>query len=44
MRWISFPELREIFDLVFIDADKPQYISYYNAVFDKLQGWGSHPG
>lgn len=29
--------LPEIFDLVFIDADKPQYISYYNAVFDKLR-------
>lgn len=31
------PGLREIFDLVFIDADKPQYVSYYNAVFDKLR-------
>lgn len=29
--------LREVFDLVFIDADKPQYISYYNAVFSKLR-------
>jgi caffeoyl-CoA O-methyltransferase len=28
------PGLREIFDLV---ADKPQYVSYYNAVFDKLR-------
>jgi caffeoyl-CoA O-methyltransferase len=29
--------LHEVFDLVFIDADKEQYISYYNAVFDKLR-------
>jgi len=32
--------LTEIFDLVFIDADKPQYISYYHAVFDKLRVGG----
>jgi caffeoyl-CoA O-methyltransferase len=32
--------LPEIFDLVFIDADKPKYISYYNAVFDKLRVGG----
>ncbi len=30
----------ETFDLVFIDADKPRYISYYNAVFDKLRVGG----
>jgi predicted O-methyltransferase YrrM len=29
--------LRETFDLVFIDADKPQYISYYESVFDKIR-------
>ena len=29
--------LQEIFDLVFIDADKPQYISYYESVFDKIR-------
>jgi len=34
------PDLREIFDLIFIDADKPQYVSYYNAVFDKLRVGG----
>ena len=33
-------KLTETFDLVFIDADKPQYISYYNAVFDKLRVGG----
>jgi predicted O-methyltransferase YrrM len=33
-------KLPEIFDLVFIDADKPRYISYYNAVFDKLRVGG----
>lgn len=33
-------DLREIFDLVFIDADKPNYISYYNAVFSKLRMGG----
>jgi len=32
--------LQEVFDLVFIDADKPQYISYYQAVFDKLRVGG----
>ena len=32
--------IQEIFDLVFIDADKPEYISYYNAVFKKLRVGG----
>jgi caffeoyl-CoA O-methyltransferase len=32
--------LTETFDLVFIDADKPQYISYYNAAFEKLRVGG----
>jgi caffeoyl-CoA O-methyltransferase len=32
--------LGEIFDLVFVDADKPQYISYYKAVFDKVRVGG----
>jgi caffeoyl-CoA O-methyltransferase len=32
--------LPETFDLVFIDADKPNYSNYYNAVFDKLRPGG----
>lgn len=30
------PTLDKTFDLVFIDADKENYINYYNAVFDKV--------
>lgn len=30
------PKLTEPFDLVFIDADKPNYSNYYNLVFDKV--------
>lgn len=30
-------ELDEMFDLVFIDADKPGYIEYFNLVFPKLK-------
>lgn len=35
------PEIDEVFDLVFIDADKRQYPAYYHLVFDKLRpgGW-----
>ena len=29
--------LEETFDLVFIDADKPGYIEYFNLVFPKLK-------
>lgn len=34
------PTLDEIFDLVFIDADKPNYANYYDAVFPKLKVGG----
>ena len=34
------PELDEVFDLVFIDADKRQYADYYRLVFDKVRPGG----
>lgn len=34
------PTLDEIFDLVFIDADKPNYSNYYDLVFDKVRQGG----
>ena len=34
------PHLQGPFDLVFIDADKPNYSNYYNLVFDKLRPGG----
>ena len=34
------PKLPETFDLVFIDADKPNYSNYYNLVFDKVRPGG----
>ncbi len=34
------PKLPETFDLVFIDADKPNYSNYYNLVFDKVRSGG----
>jgi len=34
------PQLEENFDLVFIDADKRQYIEYFEAVFPKLKKGG----
>jgi caffeoyl-CoA O-methyltransferase len=34
------PNLTEQFDLVFIDADKENYINYYNLIFDKVVSGG----
>lgn len=34
------PSLNETFDLVFIDADKPNYEAYYDLVFDKVRPGG----
>ncbi len=34
------PELKEMFDLIFIDADKPNYLNYYKAVLPMLKPGG----
>jgi predicted O-methyltransferase YrrM len=34
------PGLKREFDLVFIDADKENYITYYNQTFDKVRSGG----
>ena len=34
------PSLDEVFDLVFLDADKQSYIRYYKLVFDKVRSGG----
>lgn len=34
------PSLNEKFDIVFIDADKENYLNYYNLVFDKVRKGG----
>nr|WP_321222143.1 O-methyltransferase [uncultured Psychroserpens sp.] len=34
------PSLNKTFDLVFIDADKPNYVNYFNLVVDKLNKGG----
>jgi caffeoyl-CoA O-methyltransferase len=34
------PTLDETFDMVFIDADKPNYFNYYNLVFPKVRVGG----
>jgi predicted O-methyltransferase YrrM len=36
----SIPTINETFDLVFIDADKREYLEYYHAVFDKVHAGG----
>ncbi len=33
----KIPEIPELFDLVFIDAHKPNYVNYFKAVFPKLK-------
>jgi caffeoyl-CoA O-methyltransferase len=34
------PQMEELFDLVFIDADKKNYCNYYHLVFDKVKPGG----
>lgn len=34
------PNLKQKFDLIFIDADKPNYVNYFNLVIDKLNSGG----
>jgi len=34
------PEIDETFDLVFMDADKKEYVAYFKLVFDKLKHGG----
>jgi len=34
------PQINEIFDLVFIDADKENYLNYYQLIFDKVRPGG----
>lgn len=34
------PTLKETFDLVFMDADKQEYVAYYQEVFDKVESGG----
>lgn len=34
------PNLNETFDLVFLDADKREYVDYYNLLIDKIRSGG----
>ncbi len=34
------PEMNHVFDLVFIDADKENYLNYYNLIIDKVPSGG----
>ena len=34
------PKLNEMFDLVFIDADKENYLNYFHLIFDKVRKGG----
>jgi caffeoyl-CoA O-methyltransferase len=37
---IEIPKIEDTFDVVFIDADKKNYINYYNLVFPKVKSGG----
>ena len=34
------PEIDAKFDLVFIDADKPNYVNYFDLIIDKMNSGG----
>ncbi len=34
------PQINEAFDLVFLDADKENYLNYYHLIFDKIRPGG----
>jgi predicted O-methyltransferase YrrM len=34
------PQIKEVFDLVFLDADKENYLNYYHLIFDKVRSGG----
>lgn len=34
------PELNKTYDLVFIDADKPNYVNYFHLIIDKINSGG----
>ena len=34
------PQLKEVWDMVFIDADKPNYLNYYQMVFPRVRSGG----
>lgn len=34
------PKIEEFFDLVFLDADKENYLNYYHLIFDKIRSGG----
>jgi predicted O-methyltransferase YrrM len=34
------PELNQVFDLVYIDGDKREYVDYYNLIIDKVRPGG----
>ena len=36
----TIPEIKEEFDIVFIDADKMNYINYYDLIIDKVKSGG----